>query len=180
VDRSDSRGDNCPVRSPGSSRWRLGKTLRAAYAIGLLTHDTFVHRIDDLYGPTRIDPGQLVGDLTFRTPVRARDHTRALLGSIWRWWGQKEDEREQLPLVGLDWTGATSEILVGRSSSCDLVLHDSNVSRRHAQLFFREGRWIILDLDSTNGTYINGDRVQRSELLPGDLLALGTEQLQVD
>jgi pSer/pThr/pTyr-binding forkhead associated (FHA) protein len=37
-----------------------------------------------------------------------------------------------------------------------------------------------MDLNSTNGTYVNGVRVQRSELLPGDVLALGTEHLHVD
>jgi pSer/pThr/pTyr-binding forkhead associated (FHA) protein len=97
-----------------------------------------------------------------------------------RWRNRDGNERQQFPLLGLDWTGATAEMIIGRCSSCDLVLHDPNISRRHVRLSFREGKWILADLNSTNGTYINGVRVQRSELLPGDLLALGTEQLQVD
>jgi pSer/pThr/pTyr-binding forkhead associated (FHA) protein len=71
-------------------------------------------------------------------------------------------------------------MLIGRSSGGDLVLHDPRVSRHHARLFFREGRWILVDLRSTNGTYVNVVRVQRGERLPGDVLALGTERLQVD
>lgn len=180
MDSAVSWSDNWRVRRAGFLRWRLGRTLRAAYAVGLLTQDTFTHRIDQLYGASRVDPEQLLGDLTFRTDDGIREHFRARIGSVWRWRHRNQDEPEQLPLLGLDWTGSTPELLIGRSSSCDLVLHDPNVSRRHAQLFFREGRWILLDLRSTNGTYVNGVRVQRSELLPGDVLALGTEQLRVD
>jgi pSer/pThr/pTyr-binding forkhead associated (FHA) protein len=71
-------------------------------------------------------------------------------------------------------------MLLGRSGGCDLLLDDLTVSRRHAQLFFREGRWIVIDLESTNGTYINDERVQRAELLPGDIVMLGAERLRVD
>jgi hypothetical protein len=168
------------VRKAGSSRWRLGKTLRAAYAVGLLTDDTFAHRIDDLYGASRVDPHALIGDLTFRTRHGVREHVRALVASARPWRTREGDRLEQLPLLGLDWTGATPDMLIGRSSRCDLVLNDPSVSRRHAHLFFREGRWIVVDLQSTNGTYINGIRVRRSELLPGDHLRIGNDRLHVD
>lgn len=168
------------MRRAGLSRWRLGKTLRAAYALGLLTDDTFAHRIDDLYGASRVDPQALIGDLTFRTGGGVHAHIRALSASVWPWPRRDGDRRDQLPLLGLDWTGATSEMLIGRSSRCDLVLNDPSVSRRHVHLFFREGRWIVVDLHSTNGTYINGVRVQRSELLPGDQLTIGNDRLHVD
>ncbi len=156
------------------------KNATCRIALGLLTQETFTHRIDELYGGSRVDPRQLVGDLTFRTHDGKSDHRRARIGSMWSWRRADQEAGDRLPLLGLDWSGATPDMLIGRSSSCDLVLQDPNVSRRHAQLFFREGRWILVDLDSTNGTYINGVRVHRSELLPGDFLALGTEHLQVD
>jgi FHA domain len=180
VDIASGWSENCLVRNAGFLRWRLGRTLRAAYAVGLLTNDTFLHRIEHLYGASRVDPQELVGDLTFRTHSGRLERVQSRLESMWAWRSRDQDERPQLPLLGLDWTGAAVEMVIGRSSSCDLVLHDPNVSRRHARLFFREGKWIIVDLDSTNGTYINGRRIGRSELLPGDLLALGTERLQVD
>jgi hypothetical protein len=154
--------------------------LRAAYAVGLLTDDTFVHRIERLYRASRVDPQELVGDLTFRTHDGLREQIHSRLRFIRVWRNRDEDEPPKLPLLALDWTGVTAEMIIGRSSSCDVVLEDPNVSRRHARLFFREGKWILVDLHSMNGSYINGVRVQRSQLLPGDLLALGTEELQVD
>jgi hypothetical protein len=168
------------MRRAGILRWRLANTLRSAYAIGLLTQDTFTLRIVDLYDGPHVDPQRLVGDLTFRNHEGKRGRMHALLGAIWRPRISIDDGLDQLPLLALDWTGATTDMLIGRSSACDLVLDDPTVSRRHVQLFFREGRWILLDLASRNGTYINNRRVRRSELLPGDLLAVASAELQVD
>jgi pSer/pThr/pTyr-binding forkhead associated (FHA) protein len=109
-----------------------------------------------------------------------RKGLRTFCAAAWRWVNCAEDGLGQLPLLTLDWTGAVSELVVGRSSSCDLVLRNLNVSRPHARLFFREGKWILQDLESTNGTYINGTRVRRSELRAGDILWMATEQLRVD
>jgi pSer/pThr/pTyr-binding forkhead associated (FHA) protein len=97
-------------------------------------------------------------------------------------WHRKseEDNELELPILVLDSSGATSEMLLGRSTECDLLIPDPSVSRRHAQLFFRDGKWILVDLDSKNGTYINGVQVQRAELMPGDVVALGVECLRVD
>ena len=57
-------------------------------------------------------------------------------------------------------------IRIGRSPDNDIVLADAakGVSRAHAELRFENGRWVILDLNSQNGTWINGQRVQRAEL----------------
>jgi hypothetical protein len=168
------------VSSGGFLRWRLAKSLRSAYADGLITRDTFTHRIDHLYGGSGhlVDPQQLVGDLNFRRETRWLDRGR--LASVL--WHRKHDEDDeiQLPILVLDWSGATSEMLLGRGTECDLLIPDRSVSRRHAQLFFRDGKWILVDLDSKNGTFINGVQVQRAELLPGDVVALGVECLRVD
>jgi pSer/pThr/pTyr-binding forkhead associated (FHA) protein len=69
---------------------------------------------------------------------------------------------------------------VGRDDACDVVLTDPTVSRRHARIFFRDGSWVVQDLESTNGTMLNGVRVGRSELRPGDELVLGNQRLQID
>jgi pSer/pThr/pTyr-binding forkhead associated (FHA) protein len=71
-------------------------------------------------------------------------------------------------------------MLIGRHCDCDLVLSELTVSRRHARLIFRDGRWILQDLESTNGTIVNGCRVGRSELRPGDHLALGEAHVTID
>lgn len=66
---------------------------------------------------------------------------------------------------------------VGRLSSCDICLADVNVSRAHSA-FVREGDgWAIEDLDSTNGTLLNGERVTYARLRDGDRVQVGATQL---
>ncbi len=61
---------------------------------------------------------------------------------------------------------------IGRSSRNDLVIDDLRVSREHAQLRAIHGRYVIFDLDSTGGTFVNGQRVIQSVLYPGDTISL--------
>ena len=61
----------------------------------------------------------------------------------------------------------------GRSSGCQLVFADDTVSRRHAELRLHDGRWMLRDLGSSNGTWVNGRRVMEAEVAPGDELQLG-------
>jgi len=70
--------------------------------------------------------------------------------------------------------------VIGRGHDCDLVLDDPNVSRRHAQLKQREGRWEIEDLGSTNGIKLNGRRSQGGRLSPGDEITLGLTRLKFE
>ena len=168
------------VGTGGLQRWRLANSLRSAYAAGLMTQDTFSHRIDHLYRGSLVHPDQLVGDLTFRSGA-PRLTLRARLAELaTRRQAPTGTEPPRYPILPLDWSGSTPQILIGRGSPCDVVLTGQTVSRRHAELFFREGSWVLVDLDSTNGTYINGSRVHRAQLLPGDRLAFGREQLLVD
>jgi hypothetical protein len=163
----------------GTSQKRLARVLNTAYANGLLSQDTFVRRTDQLLGGGVIDPVRLVGDLNFRprrAPVAA-----ALAGLLERAvHAFKPEGTPVYPLLALDWSGAQSEMLIGRHRGCDLVLSDLSVSRRHVRLVFRDGRWILQDLESTNGTIVNGRHVGRSELRPGDHVALGEAQLTID
>ncbi len=63
-------------------------------------------------------------------------------------------------------------INIGRSSRNDLVLQDPRISREHAQLRLIHGRFVIFDLDSTGGTFVNGQRVIQAPLYPGDMISL--------
>ncbi len=63
-----------------------------------------------------------------------------------------------------------AEINIGRDSSNDIVLDHPAVSRHHARLVFKEGKYVIYDLHSANGTYVNGQRVVNYTDLPPDSL----------
>jgi diguanylate cyclase (GGDEF)-like protein len=62
---------------------------------------------------------------------------------------------------------------IGRSQDAELWLGDDGVSRRHARLVPDNGRFIIEDLDSANGTFVQGERVKRRLLEDGDLIQVG-------
>jgi hypothetical protein len=68
-------------------------------------------------------------------------------------------------------------IVIGRLSSNDVVLSDPNVSRRHAELRHQNGRWLLIDLGSTNGTMVNGKLIREHELKDGDRLTFGKSEL---
>ncbi len=64
--------------------------------------------------------------------------------------------------------------IIGRSELCDVVLESPDISREHARIFRDPfGRWIIEDLGSSNGIFINGKRLQLCALLPGEPLIIG-------
>ena len=171
------------MQLPGSSRQRLAQALNAAYADGLLSERTLSYRLDLLFRSRVVDPVGLVGDLTRRTARRAWRATivsaleasthglRTVVGLA---------DRPEPLLLALDWSGAQDELMLGRHPSCDVVLSALSVSRRHARLRYGDGRWTLCDLESTNGTKVNGVRVGRCALRPGDRLSLGSERLVVD
>ncbi|HYF28067.1 MAG TPA: DUF3662 and FHA domain-containing protein [Baekduia sp.] len=71
--------------------------------------------------------------------------------------------------------------VVGRSRECDVVLDDSNVSRRHAEIRPTGQGWLVEDLGSTNGVRVNGRPVQGPHPLePGDRLELGTAEIRFE
>ncbi|MCV6614703.1 MAG: FHA domain-containing protein [Cellvibrionaceae bacterium] len=63
------------------------------------------------------------------------------------------------------------QTLVGRSNECDMVLAAAHLSRQHARLFIEQGALYVRDLDSSNGTFLNGVRVKESRVRRGDELA---------
>lgn len=69
---------------------------------------------------------------------------------------------------------------VGRSLDNDVILDHPSVSRKHARLTPRAGSWLLEDLDSTHGTYVNGRRVSASLVRPGDQLRLGAVLLHLE
>ncbi len=68
-------------------------------------------------------------------------------------------------------------VVVGRSPSAGIRLSDANVSREHAAFEEDDGQWVIVDLGSTNGTFVNGEPVERSRLRDGDVITMGVSEL---
>jgi FHA domain/Domain of unknown function (DUF1707) len=154
------------VLGPGTSRRQIARVLNTAYADGLLSEETFVYRLDQVFRARLIDPARVIGDLNLR-PVPRRWQTRlreAAAGTAATLrLARAEPDDDRAVLLALD-----------------VVLGNPTVSRRHARLIFRDGSWVIRDLGSTNGTTVNGVTVGRCRLCPGDRLALGDAPVRID
>ena len=95
-----------------------------------------------------------------------------------------DDDFTPLRLV-LQPTGAVIEIgrpdvVVGRHSGADVRLALPDVSRRHCRLFHNEGQWEVVNLNSLNGVWVNGEAVERTVLRHSDTLRLGGFTFMVD
>jgi pilus assembly protein CpaF len=74
-----------------------------------------------------------------------------------------------------------NEINVGRVQGNDLMLPKGNVSKHHARLLFRDGRFIVTDLKSTNGTYVNGRKISQATIVrEGDKIYIGDFVLRLE
>ena len=96
-----------------------------------------------------------------------------------------EESRFALRFVSGKYQGAVfplregREVIVGRSSEVDLVLAEDLVSRRHARIAVEDGAVSLQDLGSTNGTFLNGQRVKKARLAEGDRILIGSSLLRL-
>lgn len=70
-------------------------------------------------------------------------------------------------------------IVIGRKSDTDLVLENPYVSRHHAKLVKGPRGYTLVDLESSHGTFVNGDRIAEHELQSGDRIALGKDRVEL-
>ncbi len=75
----------------------------------------------------------------------------------------------QIPVVKYPFT-------IGRKESVDLQIDSSRVSREHARIVKEDGEYRVIDLSSTNGTFVNGNRIEESPLCDGDMLMVANEE----
>jgi pSer/pThr/pTyr-binding forkhead associated (FHA) protein len=71
------------------------------------------------------------------------------------------------------------EIIIGRSSELDMVLVEDMVSRKHAKITTDDKNVTIQDLGSTNGTFVNGEKIRKVELKDGDRILIGTSIIKL-
>jgi pSer/pThr/pTyr-binding forkhead associated (FHA) protein len=71
------------------------------------------------------------------------------------------------------------DLVIGRSSDLDMVLIEDMVSRKHAKITLQDGAITIADLGSTNGTFVNGEKVKKTQLKEGDRVLIGTSILKL-
>jgi hypothetical protein len=154
------------MRPSHDTREHAVARLRAGYVEGRIGTDTLARRIEEaLHSASHGELRGLTADLP--APPQAR---LARLRALFR-----------RPTVSLPDAGdlVSARVLIGRSSGCQLVLADDTVSRRHAELRVEDGRWLLRDLGSSNGTWVNGRRVMEAEVRPGDVLHLGGAELRL-
>jgi FHA domain/Domain of unknown function (DUF1707) len=162
-----------PLRPSEADRARIAEALRAGAVEGRMSTDTFAERIERLLtARSRAELDSLVADV--RPPGRVR---RALLRGV-AWWSSLAADvkaawqRPYVPVLALP--EADGAVILGRSRDCACVLADPSVSRRHAELRREEGRFVLRDLGSRNGTRVNGARLlDEAEVGPGDRVSFG-------
>ena len=80
----------------------------------------------------------------------------------------------EFPLSG------SREVVAGRAADLDLVLVEDMVSRKHAKIIVQGSEIYIQDLGSTNGTFVNGERIKKVKLKEGDRILIGTSILRLE
>jgi pSer/pThr/pTyr-binding forkhead associated (FHA) protein len=84
----------------------------------------------------------------------------------------------QGPHRGAEYPIRRERTTIGRSRDAHLVFDEETLSREHAAISYRHGRFVLEDLESANGCSLNGNAIQTAELVHGDKIQLGRITLQ--
>jgi hypothetical protein len=174
------------MRASDRERQETVRALRGQLRDGRLSDVTFVGRLLlALDARRRTELDVLVADLPMRPPANRRltplyRRFTALLTRLNSWPLVRPG---RWPIVGRSAPGISElalppvpgEYVIGRAHDVDLHLDDISVSRRHAVIVHVCGGWVLTDLGSRNGTWLNGWRLPGpAPVSPGDLLHLGS------
>ena len=84
------------------------------------------------------------------------------------------------PTPGATFTLEGDQIDIGRDSTNEIVINDAEISRRHARMTFQGGKYVLEDLGSTNGTFVNGQRLAGPRVLKaGEVVSFGEQIVMV-
>lgn len=87
--------------------------------------------------------------------------------------------REPIELSGKTWP-LSGEISIGRAAGCQVTIDDTYASQIHARVFNRDNQWMIEDLGSTNGTWLNRHKVSGPMVIkPGDVIQIGNTVMEM-
>ncbi len=128
-------------------------------------------------GKTRIEE---TGTATATAPAAAGARKTVLLSQKYKapvvgWFVALDGQQK-----GEDFRLREGQNTVGSDSSCDIVLTDPTISAKHASLRYKEGKFILTDLDSSNGSYLNdnNESIAREELKDNDVIRFGDVRLK--
>ncbi len=82
-------------------------------------------------------------------------------------------------LIGKTFTLGSNETVIGRSPKCDITLPNENISKQHAKIIFEKNKIVLADLNSTNGSFVNGIKVEVTTLKSGDKISIYDTILEV-
>lgn len=169
-----------PVRASDTERERAIRALRERSAEGQLSFDTFVRRIDRAFrARSRAELAALLEDLppqgwAARRLTNAASALSALTVRLQAAWQEPRLPRLTLPEAD------HLRLTIGRAQACNLVLPSLTVSRYHAELRRQGGEWLLVDLGSTNGTHLNGWRIDGPVAVrPGDQVTFGAVRFRL-
>jgi Domain of unknown function (DUF1707)/FHA domain len=167
------------LRVSDEDRDKAIELLRHGTAVGRLSNETFVQRVDVALRAQNLDElAAVLRDLP--APGRRGEwlvrsvHWFSALG--WRLrqaWSVPRTPALALPR-------GDRVFVIGRCPDCDLTLANMTVSWRHAEFRPSQDDWMLVDLDSTNGTHVNGWRAGTGfRVRPGDRVRFGTVRFRI-
>jgi len=162
------------MRASDEDRNRAIGRLRRAYGSGALSADTFEARVGRAVAGC--DAAELAR-LTADCPVQPAGAETILVRS-WSALRRLWHGLIATPTVLEAPPPASGAFALGRSHDCNRIFTDGTVSRRHAQLRWVDGGWVLSDLGSTNGTWVNGWRIHEAWVRDGDRLQLGAVEVR--
>lgn len=133
--------------------------------------------------------GVLIGGVPIRKPIPLTNGTEFEIGAFLLSVAAEEEEEEAgmvfsfigltTPVEGQTYTLPVADVHLGRGEDCDIVVNSPSVSRNHAVLEVDPDKLVVEDLGSSNGTYVNNERVAREPLKHGDRVRFGNVEFEV-